>query len=103
MRVMRLSLVKLVHTAVRGPGAHDELVPWYLRYRVTYCGTSTATVPRERNLLALPTLDMYLPLSNHDMPLRLPVIQVQVQSSSLTRSLLVYSAECPTESIDATV
>ena len=25
MRVMRLSLVKLVHTAVRGPGAHDEL------------------------------------------------------------------------------
>ena len=34
---------KLVHTAVRGPGAHDELVPWY---RVTYCGTSTATVPR---------------------------------------------------------
>ena len=31
----------LVHTAVRGPGAHDELVPWYQqvptagRYRVT--------------------------------------------------------------------
>ena len=56
----------LVHTAVRGPGAHDELVPWYLRYRVTYCGTSTATVPRERNLLALPTLDMYLPLSKFE-------------------------------------
>ena len=53
----------LVHTAVRGPGAHDELVPWY---RVTYCGTSTATVPRERNLLALPTLDMYLPLSKFE-------------------------------------
>ena len=53
----------LVHAAVRGPGAHDELVPWY---RVTYCGTSTATVPRERNLLALPTLDMYLPLSKFE-------------------------------------
>ena len=46
---------KLVHTAVRGPGAHDELVPWYQqvptagRYRVTVVPTAvlagTSTVP----------------------------------------------------------
>ena len=73
MRVMRLSLVKLVHTAVRGPGAYRSTavracttVPRYLlryrryqygtygtsKYRTSRYRTGTGTSKyRERNLL----------------------------------------------------
>ena len=44
-----------------------KLVPWYLRY-LRYHGPACTSWYRcrEKNLVALPTLDMYLPLSKFE-------------------------------------
>ena len=56
--------IAIVNSGFGGTRLRDY---YYLRYRrygtVGTVGTMVPTV-RERNLLALPTLDMYLPLSN---------------------------------------